>query len=73
MTTQPNNIDRIKTRMRLVRSWLALADLVLMYEEDVQNGRADQTVINRRADAIAAFRSVEKEIGIEQSLPVRIR
>ena len=56
----------------LFKVWLSLAELVEYYDFAMENGRKQDTV-NRRADAIAAFRTVEQEIGIDQSIPRRVR
>ena len=58
-------------RLKYVRLWLALSHVVEDYEWQKRRGEAVK--LNERADMIAAFRTTEEKLGLEQSIPRRIR
>lgn len=64
-------IGSTPNRLKYVRLWLALSHVVEDYEKQKQRGETIR--LNERADMIAAFRTTEEMLGLEQSIPRRIR
>jgi hypothetical protein len=60
-------------REMLMSAWLHLHRLIGYYNSRKAHGDNSPTLIKHRADAIACFRSVESELGLEQSIPRRVR
>ena len=78
------NIQRKRPQMRakltsskspyelmLVRAWLGLSPIVENYEK--QKIQGDTINLGDRADIVAAFRTIETKLNLEQSIPRRIR
>lgn len=54
-----------------VRAWLSLSHIIEGFE--VQKRRGDTINLGVRADMIAAFRSTEVVLGMDQTIPRRVR
>ena len=65
-------MDAIKKKRPFINAWFALSELVEIYEKE-KAASCEQKILNERADIIAAFRTVESRLGIEQTIPRRVR
>jgi len=54
-----------------VYAWLGLSEILENLE--IEKAKGNDEIMNPRADYVAAFRQVEMQLGMKQTIPKRIR
>lgn len=64
-------VTKIRQRRPYVYAWLGLSEILENLE--IEKAKGNDEIMNPRADYVAAFRQVEMQLGMKQTIPKRIR